>query len=326
MRELLPGPDGVVAQRDCLTLVDSRAMEWEDWDGMPGTKLKTFVRGACGEPLVYLTWSPPRRTRGEPHRHFHRTVREYHYVLDGEVPIWEYDSPEQQYGDFLLFREGYYMDRQPGSLHGIEPVATTPIGRTMLCWRDRGGTYVGEADFDDETETVPYNDGWRSRDMVRETPPERTDGLVRHRGGLTLIDSRAMPWEPFRGIPGGGSTKVLARDESGEPVVFLTWSPPGEIPGLRLPHRHFHNSVTENVFVLAGEFPHWEYPDAVSGKGELAVFRAGWFMQRRPGPGGLHGLEPGRRSRTGRLLLCWRDGTGNYVGDPDYLDETVVVP
>jgi uncharacterized cupin superfamily protein len=325
VHELLPGLDGVVAARECLTLVDSRAMPWEDWDGMPGSRIKTFVRGPAGEPLIYLTWSPPRTGGGEPHRHFHRTVREYHYVLDGEVPIWEYDSSDQQHGDFLLFRAGYYMDRAPGSLHGIEPVFASAVGRTMLCWRDRSGTYIGEADFDQETETVSYRGGWQPLE-ARETPPERDDGLVRERGGLTLLDTRAMPWEPFRGIPGGGSQKVLARDERGEPAVFLTWSPPGEIPGLALPHRHFHRSVTENVFVLAGEFPHWEYPDPGSREGEIAVFRAGWFMQRRPGAAGLHGLEPGRSSATGRLLLCWRDGTGNYVGDRDYDEETVVVP
>lgn len=76
--------------------------------------------------------------------------------------------------------------------------------------------------------------------------------------------------------------------------------------------------------MLAGEFPRWEYPDG-GGEGELAVFRAGWFMQRRPGPGGVHGLKPGPAPSTGRLLLCWPDGTGHYVGDADYAQETVVV-
>src|SRR5262249_13102226 len=111
MKELQPGPDGVVLENEWVTLVDTRAMRWEPVHGMPGAMIKTMVRGPAGEPLVYITWAPPRLGGGESERHFHRTVREYHFVLEGEVPIWEYDSPEQQHGDFVLFREGYYMDR-----------------------------------------------------------------------------------------------------------------------------------------------------------------------------------------------------------------------
>jgi uncharacterized cupin superfamily protein len=322
LRELLPGPDGVVLDNEWVTLVDTRAVQWEPFVGMPNTQIKVMVRGAAGEPLVYLTWSGPRLGGGEPHRHFHRTVREHHYVLDGEVPIWEYDSPEQQHGDFVLFREGYYMDRAAGSIHGIEPVATTAVGRTMLCWRERTGTYRGEPGAVRETETVPYPEGWQPRE-AQEVGPERPDGLVRGRGGLTLLDSRAMAWEDFGGIPGGGKQKVLARDDDGAPSVYLTWSPPGAIPGLAYPHRHYHSTVTENVYVLAGELPHWEYPPG--GEPLLTVFRSGWFMQRRPGPGGAHGLEAEPTSQTGQLLLCWRTGTGNYIAGPDYADETVVL-
>jgi hypothetical protein len=147
MAELLPDEKGIVLENEWVTLVDTRQVPWERWDGMPGSRIKTFVRGPAGEPLVYFTWSPARDPNAEPHRHYHRTVREFHYVLDGEVPIFEYDDAEQQHGDYLLFRDGYYMDRKPGSLHGLEQRYETLTSRTMLCWRERSSVNAVSSAF-----------------------------------------------------------------------------------------------------------------------------------------------------------------------------------
>lgn len=83
------------------------------------------------------------------------------------------------------------MDRQPGSLHGIEPVPATEVSRTMPCWRAYSGAYRGEADFDTETEVVPYAADWAPT-AVSERMPARSDDIVRDRNGLRLFDTRAM--------------------------------------------------------------------------------------------------------------------------------------
>jgi hypothetical protein len=91
-----------------------------------------------------------------PHRHYHRTVREYGFTISGELPHWEYENAEQEDGELVVFREGYYMDRAPGSLHGLEPGPTSAVGCVVLMWRTGRGTWVDEPTFDEETVEVPY--------------------------------------------------------------------------------------------------------------------------------------------------------------------------
>ena len=112
-----------------------------------------------GEPSVFLLWSPPgARPFAGPHRHYHKSVAEYHFILEGETPTWVYDSAEQQRGDFFNLREGFYLERQPGpnGLHGREGEQTSPTGCMMLVWRDVTGNFIHEPDAAEETIEVPY--------------------------------------------------------------------------------------------------------------------------------------------------------------------------
>lgn len=158
----IPGNQkGALYRNQTTTLLNTREMEWED-DPALG-KVKVLSRFATGEPSVFLLWQPPGGTRGQgelPHRHYHETVDEYHYVLEGEQPTWIYDCPEQAEGEghgFLL-REGYYLARVagPGGLHGRERSATSETGCVMLIWRTGVGNMVREGAAARETIEVPY--------------------------------------------------------------------------------------------------------------------------------------------------------------------------
>src|SRR5262249_41586525 len=152
-----------------------------------------------------------------------------------------------------------------------EPGFATEVGCTMLCWRE--GPDAGNV------ETVAYEPGWKRPSAASEHPPDGSAGRVRKRDDVTILDARQMHWEAFDGIPGGRRMKVLVRFSNGAASAHVSWSPPGLIPGLELPRRHYHRTVTENFFILDGELPHWEYGDRSQVEGDLTMLRAGWYLQ-----------------------------------------------
>jgi len=314
-------PDGVLIDWPDLRRLDTRAMPWQPFEGLAGTQIKVLSRDERGNPMVFLQWIPPGGfpSVALPHRHRHQSVREYAYVLDGELPHWEYadaDSP----GELVVFREGYYMDRRPGSIHGLEPGPASSIGCTLLFWRDGIGTMVDEPEFAGETEDVPYPDGG----TLPWAPLERDGaaGVVLDRPDVTILDTREMPWEEFSGLA-GARVKMLTRDGDGNGLVWLIWLP-GDIPSVGRPHRHYHRSIHEFSYMISGELPHWEYRNAEQQQGDLVVVRSGYFMERQPGS--VHGLEEGPSSAIGCVLLQWRDGVGNYLHEPEAEQETIDVP
>lgn len=328
--------DGVIIDWADLRRLDTRAMTWEDFPGLAGTKVKVLSRDSDGTPMVFLQWMPPGELPAValPHRHYHRTVREYAYVLWGELPHWEYSSADQQRGDLVIFREGFFMDRRPGSIHGLEPDRASKIGCVLLMWRDGTGTMINESDFAGETVDVPYSqpsgeDGAAAGSPttasapIAEGVPTGPGGVVLDRSDVTLLDTREMAWEPFEGLP-GARVKVLSRDADGNGLVWLIWLPPGDVPGVARPHRHYHRTIREFSYMVSGELPHWEYRNAEQQRGDLVVVREGFFMERAPGS--VHGLEDGPASGTGCVLLQWRDGLGNWLYEPEAEQETIDVP
>lgn len=324
MTAIANGPDGMVIDWPDLRRVDTRALPWEDFPGLTGTKIKVLSRDAEGNPMVFLQWLPPGKLPGVdlPHRHYHRTVREYAFVLWGELPHWEYRDADAQ-GEMVLFREGFFMDRRPGSIHGLEPSATSAIGCVLLMWRDGIGTMLDEPDVEEETVDVPFGSATPGSAPTTTGMPTGPDGVVLERPDVTLLDTREMPWQEFEGLA-GARVKVLSRDERGNGMVWLVWLPPGEVPGVALPHRHFHRTIREFSYMVSGELPHWEYRNAAQEHGDLVVVREGFFMERAPGS--VHGLEVGPSSPTGCVMLQWRDGLGNWLNEPEAAQETIDVP
>src|SRR5262249_55170624 len=117
--------------------------------------------------------------------------------------------------------------------------------------------------------------------------------------------------------------KVLVRDEAGEPGAFVFHLPGSFATRYNLPHRHFHRTTHEFGFCLGGEFPHWEYRDAMEQHGGLVSRQRGYFMSRAQGS--IHGREPGPFTRVGYTSLMWRTGTGNWIPEPNFEEETEVV-
>jgi quercetin dioxygenase-like cupin family protein len=317
--------DGRLIERSDLLLLDTREMPWEDFEGLAGGKVKVLSRDERGNAMVMLVWMPPGELPGVvlPHRHYHRTITEFTFMLSGELPHWEYASAQEP-GEMVLFRRGFFMERHPGSIHGLEPGTTSASGCVLLMWRDGIGNWLSEPQAAEETVDVPYapSSGAPAPAASDGVGAGDEPGIVLRRPDVTILDSRAMPWTPFPGLR-GAQVKVLARDERGDHRVILVFMPPGLRPGVRL-HRHYHRTVREFALVLSGELPHWEYEDAAQADGELVVFREGYFMDRRPGS--IHGNECTVTSPTGCVILMWREGTGNWLDEPNAPQETIEVP
>lgn len=149
--------DGVIVERSDLRIVDTRDVPWEEHPGKAGVWWKVLSRDADGHPIVSLQWFPPDdEDTAIPRRYKHLTVDEAAFVLQGERPCWEYESPEQAKGQRVLLREGYWIDRKAGSIHGFEARTTTPpCGCLFLVWQTGPGLLKGEPGYERETVSVP---------------------------------------------------------------------------------------------------------------------------------------------------------------------------
>jgi hypothetical protein len=326
--------EGLVYSTPAVNIFDTRAMEWSDFPARKGAKVKVLARFESGDPEIFLLWMPPGPLRvlrgGKQYRHYHQTVHEHSFILHGgPLPHWDYDSPEQKVGTLINFGPGYYLDRRPGpdGIHGAEFGAVPQVGRVSLSWRSGTGNWADEPNFHDESLEIPYPEG----PGVPAAPPVSPDdppGIVYRRPSVTVFNTFEMGWEEYPGLD-GTKIKVLERFPDGEPSVMLRWRQPGALlPPDRLPYRHYHATVRECMFVLQGEIPHWDYrsADDAEGEGKLIRFKEGYFMDRRPGPGAIHGIEAGPVSDTGSLVLFWRTGTGNFVNEPNFKQESIEVP
>ena len=143
-------PPGAAAAPPTVSVVDSRLADWQPagYSGMPPGFQKTLARYPCGDAKAQLLFFPPGldpgRDPGEhpfyppvlrAARHLHHVMIELIYVLDGDMPLSEWDSAEQQQGERAWWREGYFLYRRPGSIHGAEPGATSVTGVTILHFR-----------------------------------------------------------------------------------------------------------------------------------------------------------------------------------------------
>lgn len=147
---LEPDSRGVVVERDDLTILDTRAMPWEEHPGFPEARIKVLARDSSGAPSVMLNWLPA-DLRVAPNRHYHRTVLERGFVLEGLWPDREYDGLHDEVGEPVPIAKGFFYERQPGSVHGMDPRPQGPgIGVVILEWRTGPGNYP-EPGVEDET-------------------------------------------------------------------------------------------------------------------------------------------------------------------------------
>lgn len=153
---------GVVYQTDLVTLLDTREGQFvlpgpgEPFHGT-GVKVQVLARDAEGHPLVQLLWVPPGTSSFSPgelkERHYHTTVREFVFTLEGELPFREYEDPYGD-GELVVYKKGYFLDRRPGpaSGHGMDYEHVSPTGCLML--EVRTGPRSQMAEKDSHLETV----------------------------------------------------------------------------------------------------------------------------------------------------------------------------
>jgi hypothetical protein len=311
-----------VYKNDGVTWQDTNFLAWETTPGMPGSGVKILARAPSGEPAVVMRRLPAGDSSdAPPHRASQGAPSEFTFVLEGEYPSWEYASPDQARGELIWARRECFSEREPGSIHGVEPGPSSLTGATVLAWHNgSAGAGVGGPQGAD----VPYPEG---TDFSAPGGPLHAFGSqpVRAAGGVTWIDTRELSWEPMPEIGSAGFMhKVLARDAEGEPSVTLVFIPPGGLSYDGQRHRHYHPNIREFVYVLAGEYPGTEYvsPDD---DGTQVLKRSGCFMVRETNS--LHGVEPHQATPTGAIILNWRDsGPGIWVGEKNWQTECVDVP
>lgn len=312
---------GVVHDGGGLRLLDLRELPWEPHMGIPGGLQKTLSRAPAGWSQVQVTWIPPGLTAGDrPERHFHRTVHERGLVLFGDLPMREYLSEDDVTGRPVIFREGFFMDRRPGSVHGIDPHLTSQAGFMMLEWRSGPGTFLWEDGADQETTVLEASAVASDGPLA---PAGSPPWVVADSGKLTLLDTRAMPWEPLAGIP-GASVKPLTRHADGWTDTVILFIPPLPADPAAEPHGHLHRTVHEHGYVLGGELPMREYASADDDVGVRVRFHQHCYMDRAPGS--VHGLDTTRASVDGFTFLEWRDGPYTYLSEPGIEQETKVLP
>jgi uncharacterized cupin superfamily protein len=333
----------VLLQNDKARIIDTRTMEWADplpqepLHGVPGAKVKVLARFDTGEPRVQMMYVPPGidnlNPAGVAERHYHKTVREWVYILSGEMPFREYEYPDQKEGNLVWYRTGMLLDRLPGSgsAHGLDPGNGGTVGCVCLEWKTGFGTALSEKGSDKETVVVTEEQVKEANAPARPSTVTSGPGIVYKTPSVTIYDTLAMPWhvpgpgEAFHGT--GAKVKVLSRADEGYPNVQSLWFPPGSTSmghGGK-PERHYHSTVQEWVFTLDGELAVREYGYDETGPGERVDFRAGVFLERKPGPGGFHGVDKAAPSPVGFHCLEWRIGSGSAAGEVGTEQENVVI-
>ena len=216
--------DAVVSQSDGITWRDMRTMDWGSFPGL-GSCLVKMIHVDDDVPWVMAVWLPPGELPVEiPHRHFHATVHEQAFHLTGDLPHGEWPSGEEDH-DLVVFRAGYFLDRRPGSIHGLDHMCSDS-GAIVLSWRSGVGNWVAEPNAAEETIHIPIGDDFRSKSPDEVTRATPRDGIVLDRSGCKVIDTREMDWSPLG--DGQARVRVLVRDAAGEPTVRIVFLPPGE--------------------------------------------------------------------------------------------------
>src|SRR5262249_54330555 len=112
--------DGTIFEAAGLRLLDPPAGPWGGHPGTPRPQARVRAREPAGWACVLVTWISPGLAGRRGERHDHRTVHERGLVLSDELPMREYRDVDDPEGRPVLFREGHFYDRAPGSVHGLD--------------------------------------------------------------------------------------------------------------------------------------------------------------------------------------------------------------
>ena len=245
-----------------------------------------------------MRWLPPAReadptvTQGGYH-----IAREEYFCLGGEKPHNQKDPGAPI--DEVVFREGWFLDRLPGSVHGVPPVPKMPTGVFWLGWMTvSDDPYVGVFESRELTDEVPLPGPPVANPLPpvgeprTEPQPESAIRLdVPGVGGARVIKSRELEWEPHPLLP-LAYQKVLVNTAAGQPAVTLWALPDGTYPAPELPYRVSHR-YRDFSYVLEGDLRVWEFESPEDEDGEEVKLLPGY--SDRPAPGKHLRVQAGHR-------------------------------
>lgn len=141
--------------------VRSHDEPWIDDPDIPGFRQKMLHKDETTKAVVRLWFIPPHWGEdvfgGKPDRHYHTSVVERGFHLYGDFPHWEFNSVGDFDGDLHIFRRGIFMNRPPGSLHGLHPEPRSQAGAVILYWVTGPGASIKDPEFAKETVNVPFD-------------------------------------------------------------------------------------------------------------------------------------------------------------------------
>ena len=199
-------------------VVDTAAMRLAPVPSNPGAYFQMLLSYGGAGGAIQIVYGPPGFTMPiqhllayGPHRHYHRTVRERHYVLGGDFPVWHWETPGAP-GKLTRLRRHHYLENPPLTLHGISPGEVPETGWKILQWTDGAGTDLTEpaaatetfeVGFDGAAPDLPFDQPvWcYAEDMVwmaHGTQPEwQIKQLAGAANGLQAVSLVAIPprWE-----------------------------------------------------------------------------------------------------------------------------------
>jgi len=185
----------LAADMNQVTVVDTQSMPWQH-GGLRLSKnwaLKIVEDDPKTGRRVAIAYLPAGLVTHEG-RHYHQ-FRQWFYFLHGDIPVFDYTSPQQKKARVNILREGYFVERPVASMHGDggpgDPVSQE--GSMFVMWLENS-LPSKQVPFDG-----PYPTGVDYKDD-------------------TIIDTRAMSWSQESG---GSMSKRLS------PTVRLVLFPPG---------------------------------------------------------------------------------------------------
>ncbi|MBT4740748.1 MAG: hypothetical protein HN793_08615 [Rhodospirillaceae bacterium] len=200
--------------------VRTEEVEWVDDPDIPGFKQKILSRDEETGAVTRLWFVPPNWGEdvfdGKPDRHYHKSVVERGFQLYGDFPHWEFNSVEDFDGDLYIFKRGLFMDRPPGSLHGLRPEPRSQAGAVILYWNTGRGASIKEEAFAEETVNVAFD-----KDVKVE---------INAFPACNLTQTETVDWQVHPDVP-GWKIKPLAEEGYGADTVDLVFIPSDWRPG-----------------------------------------------------------------------------------------------
>ena len=267
--------------------LDTTTMAVSESSANPGAKYQVLWQDPATGSTVQMSYGPAgfsskvaKILAHGPHRHYHVSVNERHYILGGDYPVWHWPNNRDE-GELSILRRHTYLENPPKTLHGIRPETTPEIATQMLVWNNGPGTNIFDEEAETETIEVPF-DGDSICDVEWASP--------------CLLSVNALAWSPHPRVQ-GWKIKDIAPGARESPPVALVNIPPDDRNGSEIPNIQGADRCW--LFVLSGDLS--LIMNTIDGASQLSL-QEGHFLVW---PNGTSIAYPtGSISSGGCLSLC----------------------